>query len=123
MKTIWTVLFFLSGIAIIIYVGSRIISRENNTQVEVPNRIVEGGVFSKSSKIEAKGDFVIKNIGNSLLIIHKIETDCNCTSFHLSKDTISPKDSTIVTLIFDKYSFGYFSRFAEVFCNCIFRSC
>lgn len=117
MRKFLTIFFFVAGFSILIILGLRINSTRKNTAVEVPDKIIENCIFSKSSKNEAKAEFVIKNIGKSSLIIDRINIDCTCTSYRFNKDKILPNDSTIVTLIVDKSFEGYFSHFAEVYCN------
>jgi hypothetical protein len=117
MKRILTIFFFLAGFGTLVLLGLRINLINNRTSVEVNEKVIENSIFSKSSKNEAKADFLIKNVGKSSLIIYKINTDCTCTLYRLKKDIIPPNDSTIVTLIVDKSFEGHFSHFAEVYCN------
>jgi hypothetical protein len=51
-----------------------------------------------------KGSSIITNIGNAPLIIDKIDSSCGCTSVSISKDTILPQDTCLLTFNFSTYN-------------------
>lgn len=46
-------------------------------------------------------NFVVRNTGESKLIINKITTSCGCTTAEISKKTIPPDGSAVLTVVFD----------------------
>jgi hypothetical protein len=56
--------------------------------------------FVKKGEV-VKINYVVKNIGNSPLIIEEIEVSCSCTKSEFSPQPILPNTTQTVTLIFN----------------------
>jgi Protein of unknown function (DUF1573) len=85
---------------------------ENITQIKVDQSIINVGkrVFNKP----VTAQFKITNIGVSELLLSKVTTDCSCTAPNWYTKSIAPNKTTIVTLIYDAHSTGFFQKKAIV---------
>jgi hypothetical protein len=57
---------------------------------------IDFGDVSKDTLLTGK--FILRNSGTDTLIINNVQPDCSCTSSHLSKHKIPPKDTASIVL-------------------------
>lgn len=72
----------------------------NPPRIEFDKTEYDFGLISKSDGIVFT-NFVVKNTGESNLIIKKITTSCGCTTAEISKKIILPGGAAILTVVFD----------------------
>lgn len=85
------------------------------TSVTISKKIQNLGNFKLHNK--AAGHFVLINSGDEPLEITNVKTDCQCTSPDWSKEPVAPKDSVVITLIYNSESIGTFQKKAYVYGN------
>ncbi len=68
------------------------------TKIGFSTKVIDLGSLTNDTTVEAV--FYIKNIGETDLIIKKIEPECGCTGYILDNDTILSGDSTRLLIKF-----------------------
>jgi len=75
------------------------------TSMSFDRKYVNFGSVPQDTILKARYNFY--NTGKEILYIKYINPDCTCTSYVLSKDSIVPRDSAFIELLFDtKHKFG-----------------
>lgn len=62
------------------------------------------GEIYKGEKVERK--VTVKNIGNQMLVINKVQASCGCTAALLSDKNVKPGKTTSLSITFDSKSFS-----------------
>lgn len=66
----------------------------------------------------AQHDFVVRNTGDTPLLILKTYTSCNCTSLAFPKKPVMPGDSAILRVTYDpKSQEGTFFKSIQIYTN------
>lgn len=87
----------------------------SKTEIVISNKIINVGNTKHNVPVEA--NFEIINKGTNPLIITDITTDCNCTVPNWDHDPIMPNNITLIRLVYNGYTPGYFQKKAYVTCN------
>lgn len=78
--------------------------------------------YRKLGKVEldstSKWIVIVKNVGDSKLIITEAKSFCGCTTVDYTKDFIAPGDSGRVEIGFHAESEGVFMKSVNVYTNC-----
>lgn len=69
---------------------------ENLAKLVLSKKIVDLGEVPEDTILKAK--YVLYNISDNLLKIEYVNPDCSCTDYKLSKHSIHPNDSALLTL-------------------------
>lgn len=69
------------------------------TSLQIDKTVIDFGTVKEDSVLIAS--YIVKNTGDSLLVIENINPDCTCTSYQLSKNKIMPKDTCLILLFLD----------------------
>jgi hypothetical protein len=77
-------------------VEENIIDRKTGEKLEFNPKIIK--LENVSNDTIVYGTYNFKNTSNQLLIIKHVETDCICTSYKLSADTIQPNNEGEIVL-------------------------
>jgi hypothetical protein len=85
------------------------------THVSVKSKIFNNGMSQLNHIVAA--NFELVNVGKNPLIISDVKTDCNCTVPAWSRNKIQPNEKTLIKLIYDGRSLGYFQKKAIVSYN------
>lgn len=68
-------------------------------------------------KKEQTAIFIIKNIGNELMLIHDVITSCNCISVNYNKKPVRPGEEITLSINYKAGSPGFFAKTIQVYCN------
>jgi hypothetical protein len=85
------------------------------TQITLNRTKIDLGVLKQHSPKEAS--FIIKNTGDSILVIQQVKTSCGCTTPKWTKKPISIGDSGIVSVTYDAKHPGKFIKTITVYAN------
>ena len=89
---------------------------KNAAHIEFKSNVVQMGVMNSGSVRYKK--IIIKNTGNSILNIRKIETDCSCTMLKLPSNKILPGESIVTSVKYDSlFKEGKQSKLIKLYTN------
>ena len=91
--------------------------KENAVQAEVSldKTTMHFGRFDW--KEEQNDTFILKNVGNHLLIIQDVTTSCGCTQVTYSKEPVLPGDSVSLHVTYKADHPEHFDKTITVYCN------
>ena len=91
--------------------------KENAVQTEVSldKTTMHFGRFDW--KEEQNDTFILKNVGNHLLIIQDVTTSCGCTQVTYSKEPVLPGDSVSLHVTYKADHPEHFDKTITVYCN------
>lgn len=91
--------------------------KENAVQTEVSldKTTMHFGCFDW--KEEQNDTFILKNVGNHLLIIQDVTTSCGCTQATYSKEPVLPGDSVSLHVTYKTDHPEHFDKTITVYCN------
>lgn len=85
------------------------------TKVNVDKSVISLGHFDWQK--EQKTSFVLKNIGESLLVIQDVNTSCGCTEVTYSKEPVQPGGSVVLSVSYKAEAPGSFNKTITAYCN------
>ncbi|WP_373834001.1 DUF1573 domain-containing protein, partial [Bacteroides heparinolyticus] len=68
-------------------------------------------------KEEQKATFVLKNIGDKLLVIEGVSTSCGCTTVTYSKEPVQPGKEKVLEVSYKAEHPEHFNKTITVYCN------
>ncbi len=71
-------------------------SQNNNKQVSFQPSVIDFGTIPNDTILTAK--FVLENKTKNKIAINYVNPECSCTSYHVGKYMLNPKDTTYITL-------------------------
>ncbi|MTI22046.1 DUF1573 domain-containing protein [Fulvivirga sp. RKSG066] len=74
---------------------------EDAPKLKIESTTHDFGKISKDSKVNTK--FVLTNTGQSPLKIRKVDSNCDCTTAEVEKETVKPGKSVELEVAFDAY--------------------
>lgn len=66
---------------------------------------------------EQKDTFILKNVGNELLIIEEVNSSCGCTTVFYSKEPVQPGKELVLEVVYKAERPEYFSKTIALSCN------
>ncbi|HUT31308.1 MAG TPA: DUF1573 domain-containing protein [Sedimentisphaerales bacterium] len=91
MNAKWLILLILAVSFFIITCLYRVIRTAHSKITSVNGDVFDWGVVDEDASIQH--DFIIKNEGNSDLVIEDIKTGCGCTKAEISKNKVAPNET------------------------------
>ncbi|WP_291589155.1 DUF1573 domain-containing protein [Bacteroides sp.] len=85
------------------------------TQITITEQMINMGSFSWKDSQEK--DLIIRNVGDSPLVIDEILTSCGCIIVTHDKKPVSPKDSTCIKIRYQAEYPEHFNKTITVYCN------
>ncbi|RGN36057.1 DUF1573 domain-containing protein [Bacteroides oleiciplenus] len=85
------------------------------TEASVDKHTISLGRFDWQE--EQKASFVLKNMGENLLVIQDVDTSCGCTEVTYSKKPVQLGDSVLLNVTYKAEQSGSFNKTVTVYCN------
>lgn len=86
-----------------------------NTTVKVDKKLFELGTLKQGKSVTVTA--TITNTGDSNLIIHDIETSCECTTVDYIKEAVSSLSKMQINITYKAEDSGYFNRSVYIYGN------
>ena len=87
----------------------------NETTIHFEIDVIDIGHVSMSDP--AKAVFSVENIGETMLNIIRVDTDCHCTNLAWDDSPIAPRKTTQISVAYDKNRLGPFQQIITVHSN------
>lgn len=87
----------------------------SSTTVSVEPSSFNLGVIKKGRSVTVTA--IVKNTGDVPLVIHDIETSCDCTTVNYEKEEITPNSAFEVDITYNADDLGFFDRVVYIYAN------